>query len=227
MLLVFLTLEISLGYYNLIKLNKITQMTLRLLGGNCCVLSIVDVDRVIWKASSWAATTTAQPPKEEARYESFCSWVVQDETGRGVTILDSKTDPRCTHMRPKQGLEFYAGVPVMTSDKKKIGALSIRGPARAQISVVDMNILFEMSVWASGELDTISQHRSLELKHNMLESRSMIDSLIDVVKDTEKEVSSGSMQKVIACFIQALEIVRDSLGATFVLLLKITPEQTG
>lgn len=202
------------------RLDKITQMTLRLLGGSCCVLSLVDVDRVIWKSSSWAANTSPQPPKEEARYESFCSWVVQDETGRGITILDNKTDPRCTHMRAKEGFEFYAGVPVLSSDKKKIGVLSIRGPARAQISVVDMNILFEMSVWASGELDTISQHRSLETKHQMLEARIKINLMIDAIKDTEKEVSTTVLQK-------ALDVVRESLGATFVLLLKISAEPTG
>jgi hypothetical protein len=110
------------------RLNKITQMTLRLLGGTCCVLSIVDVDRVLWTSSSWTQSSVAnpQPPKEEPRYEAFCSWVVQDETARGITILDTKTDPRCTHMRAKFGLEFYVGVPLMTAGKMKIGALSIR-----------------------------------------------------------------------------------------------------
>ena len=48
-------------------------------------------------------------------YESFCSWVVQDETGRGMTIMDAKADPRCTHMRIKNGFEFYAGAPLITS----------------------------------------------------------------------------------------------------------------
>ena len=80
------------------RLNKITQMTLRLLGGTCCVLSIVDVDRVIWKSAAWSSSN-APAIKDEPRYESFCSWVIQDDTGRGVTILDSKTDPRCTHFR--------------------------------------------------------------------------------------------------------------------------------
>jgi hypothetical protein len=70
-------------------------MTSRLLGRSCCVLSLVDTDKVIWKSVYPPITSV----REEPRYESFCSWVVQDESGRGVTVLDSKTDPRCTHIR--------------------------------------------------------------------------------------------------------------------------------
>ncbi|KAI8905974.1 hypothetical protein EDD86DRAFT_257172 [Gorgonomyces haynaldii] len=184
------------------RLNKITQMTLRLLGGTCCVLSIVDVDRVIWKSSAWSSN--AQPPfKDEARYESFCSWVVQDDTGRGVTVLDAKTDPRCTHMRPKAGLE----------DKKKIGALSIRGPARSQISVIDMNILHEMAVWAAGEIDTLSQQRLIESKQSMLEARNNLSMIIDSVKDAEKGFDIPVLEN-------ALSIVRKAIGASFCLLFK-------
>jgi hypothetical protein len=180
------------------RLNKITQMTLRLLGGSCCVLSIVDVDRVLWTSSSWNQSSGAspQPPKEEPRYEAFCSWVVQDETARGITILDTKTDPRCTHMRAKFGLEFYVGVPLMTADKMKIGALSIRGPARTQFSVVDMNILFEMAGWASGEMDTISQQRSLDFKHQLSDARLKINIMVESAKDTERDASLTTLQKV-------------------------------
>lgn len=204
------------------RLNKITQMTLRLLGGVCCVLSIVDVDKVMWASSSWSqnAGVQPQPPKDEPRYESFCSWVVQDETGRGITILDTKSDPRCTHMRAKYGLEFYAGVPLITSDKKKIGALSVRGPARTHFSVVDMNILFEMASWASGEIDTISQQKFLETKHHMLDSKLKLNNIIEDIKDSDKETGAAIIQS-------ALELIRKSLSATFVLLLKITTEQTG
>ena len=202
------------------RLNKITQMTLRLLGGSCCILSIVDVDRVIWKSCSWSSNVKQFAAAEEARYESFCSWVVQDETGRGVTILDMRSDPRCVHMRPKSGLEFYAGVPLITSDRKRIGTLNIRGPARSQISVIDMNILHEMAAWASGEIDTIAQHRSLEIKDKMLEARFALNTIVEESRNTEKEMPTTLMEK-------ALNTVRDSLNASFVLILRISTDVSG
>jgi hypothetical protein len=87
-------------------------MTSRLLGRSCCLISLVDADKVFWKAVSWSGVIS-HDIKEEPRYESFCSWVVQDNTGRGVTILNSTTDPRCTHMRVKPNMEFYSGVPLI------------------------------------------------------------------------------------------------------------------
>jgi GAF domain-containing protein len=87
-------------------------MTSRLLGRSCCLITLVDADKVIWKSVSWTGSVITEI-KEEPRYESFCSWVVQDTTGRGVTILDATNDPRCTHMRIKRSLEFYAGVPLI------------------------------------------------------------------------------------------------------------------
>ena len=77
-------------------------MTSRLLGRSCCVLSLVDTDKVIWKSVYPPITSV----REEPRYESFCSWVVQDESGRGVTVLDSKTDPRCTHIRVRPFFKY-------------------------------------------------------------------------------------------------------------------------
>lgn len=169
-------------------------MTAKLLGRSCCVLSLVDADKVFWKSAFWSTNPTANI-KEEPRYESFCSWVVQDETSRGVTILDTKTDPRCTHIRTKPGLEFYAGVPLILGGKYKIGALSVQGPA-STISVIDMNILHEMSIWASGELDTIIQQKMLEDRERLLQARDSLSALSRSSRKIEKEGDQSSVEKV-------------------------------
>ncbi|KAH6574520.1 hypothetical protein BASA60_005427 [Batrachochytrium salamandrivorans] len=160
------------------------------------------------------------PIKEEPRYESFCSWVVQDETGRGITILDSRVDPRCVHMRPKPGLEFYAGVPLTTGDRKRIGALSIRGTPRAQFSVMDMNILHEMSFWAAGEIETIAQKRELEFCETMLKAHIRISKMTERSQNIERPIPTGAMEK-------ALGIICDSLRASSVLLLRFVSEGNG
>ena len=213
----------SLGFLNSEgenpRLNKITQMTAKLLGRSCCVLSLVDTDKVYWKSVAWSGLSSPKDITEEPRYESFCSWVVQDESGRGVTILDAKTDPRCTHMRLKQGLEFYAGVPILLGGKHKIGALSIQGPAAAQISVVDMNILHEMATWASGELDTIIRQRQINDREGLLRAREKLSVLPFAVGGKENN-DPRIMEK-------SLAMVRDALNAQFVLLLKLLPDSKG
>ncbi|KAI8928886.1 hypothetical protein BC831DRAFT_58608 [Entophlyctis helioformis] len=200
------------------RLNKITQMTARLLGGTCCVLTIVDTDKVIWKSTFWSSQPL--PIKEEARYESFCSWVVQDETGRGVTILDARTDPRCVHMRVKQGLEFYAGVPIAAADRRRIGALSIRGGPRTQFSVMDMNILHEMAFWATGELETISQKRELECRETMLMAQIKLAKMLETSRHSDKSLSAGVVEK-------ALAVIRTALNAASVIFLRFTSEGSG
>ena len=104
-------------------------------------------------------------------------------------------------------------------DKKKIGTLSIRGPARPQISVIDMNILHEMAVWAAGEIDTISQQRALDTRQSMLEARFNLNQILDGAVEDERGFSINSLEK-------ALGIIREAVGASFALLLKISPEGT-
>ena len=177
-------------------------MTARLLGRSGCVLSLVDSDKVIWKSVSWstnAIVTIKEEPRlfSLTRYESFCSWVVQDESGRGITILDAKNDPRCTHMRVKAGLEFYAGVPLILGGKHRIGAISIQGPASGQISLIDMNILHEMAIWASGELDTIILQKSLNDNELMLEGQNKLSTMAHTARIGEKDLEPRLLEKVI------------------------------
>ncbi|KAJ3274421.1 hypothetical protein HDV01_003025 [Terramyces sp. JEL0728] len=181
------------------RLNKITQMTAKLLGRTCCVLSLVDTDKVIWKSASYTSPI-ASPIKEEARYESFCSWVVQDESGRGITILDAKSDPRCRHMRVKPGLEFYAGVPIV-------------------ISVIDMNILHEMAEWASCELDTIAQQNLLQSKEQKLDSLNKLTDIKNMNIKSEREMECLAIIKnaLKASSVLLLKLAPDSKGFDCVL----------
>ncbi|KAI8900567.1 hypothetical protein BC833DRAFT_581371 [Globomyces pollinis-pini] len=201
------------------RLNRITQMTSRLLGRSLCVLSLVDTDRVYWKSVSCTVNGLV-PIKDEARYESFCSWVVQDESSRGVTILDAKTDPRCTHMRIKPGLEFYAGVPLLVGGKYRIGALSVQGPPGSNISVIDMNILHEMAVWASGELDTISEQNKLETSEAMLKAKNQLSVIAHMSRKSDQNFESRLLEK-------SLGLIKDAIKASCVLLLKLNPDPKG
>ena len=103
--------------------------------------------------------------------------------------------------------------------KRKIGSLSIRGAARADISAVDMNILHEMSFWASGILDAILQQRSLELAQKLLCGRERLVNLIDMSRDTEDDSAEF--------LTHALSVVCNSMNSSFALLLRINSETIG
>lgn len=82
------------------------------------------------------------------------------------------------------------------SDGIKIGALSIRGPARTQFSIMDMNLLHEMSSWAIGEIEMISQHRELELRESMQRARAKIGKLVESENDIEKGLGNTVVENV-------------------------------
>ena len=123
-------------------------------------------------------------------------------------------------MRLRPGFEFYAGVPILSADRKRIGALSIRGTSRTQFSVMDMNILHEMAFWASGELETISQKRELGFRDAMLNANIKISKMIESSYVLEKTVTLGTIEK-------GLAIVREALRASSVLLLRFSSEGSG
>jgi hypothetical protein len=50
------------------RLNKITYLCNRLLNGSACIISIVDLDRVIWISSHWAISSKYNVG-EEPRYD--------------------------------------------------------------------------------------------------------------------------------------------------------------
>ena len=114
--------------------------------------------------------------------------------------MDSRNDPRCTHMRQKPNFEFYAGVPLVTSDGIRIGALSIRVPPKAQFSTMDMNLLHEMSSWAIGEIEMVSQRRDLELRELMQRARAKIGRIIDVEHEAEKALGPSVFENVAKFF---------------------------
>lgn len=100
-------------------------------------------------------------------------------------------------MRVKAGLEFYAGVPLILAGKHRIGAISIQGPASGQISLIDMNILHEMAIWASGELDTIILQKSLNDNELMLEGQNKLSTMAHTARIGEKDLEPRLLEKVI------------------------------
>lgn len=111
-------------------------------------------------------------------------------------------------------------MPILVGGKYKVGALSIQGPPSAQISVIDMNILHEMAVWASGELDTIMLQKTLQDRETYIQARDRLGEFAITSKSSDKATDSRSMEK-------SLGIIRTALKANCILILKLAPDAKG
>jgi hypothetical protein len=201
-----------LGLGPLERVDKITKLAATLLRKPICVFSVVGADKVTTKS---LYSNEQEISTEEPRYQSLCSWVVQDEYG-SVAILDTKRDPRCTHMKLKAGLEFYLGVPVVFREKFAIGTLSVRGPASTQCPDQDVSILQQMSQMISLELEYV-------WTKNMLRDSQAVLDLQNHIKDQLSD-SQGKDHRIIE---KTLAVMNQTYRSSCTMILKLSEEVTG
>jgi hypothetical protein len=82
----------------------------------------------------------------------------------------------------------------------RIGALSIRGPARSIFTAQEADILRQMTEWAVGEIELIASKRELELRESIQIAKSRITGL-EKMKGWNKHAGGLLMQQVRYCFL--------------------------
>ncbi|KAI8842738.1 hypothetical protein BJ741DRAFT_591744 [Chytriomyces cf. hyalinus JEL632] len=158
------------------RFDAITSLTARLLNSDICAITIVDSSVVrFWSIydntnGKYFTSLAASDPSlvTEVRSDSFCQYTIRDgeeKTHNGFVVLDASREPKFKS-RPfvQKGLHFYAGAPLVTRAGIKIGALSIRGPARHQFTSQEAKILRQMTEWAVGELELYIAKRELDFR---------------------------------------------------------------
>ena len=83
-----------------------------------------------------------------------------------------------------------------------------------------MNILHEMAVWASGELETIMIQKTLQDREMYIQARDKLGEFAITSKSSDKPSDMRSLEK-------SLGLIRNALRANSVLLLKLSPETKG
>jgi hypothetical protein len=63
--------------------------------------------------------------------------------------------------------------------------------------MIDMNILHEMSIWASGELDTIIQQRELQKYQNMLEVQNKLSTIAQNIRLQKIDLNPKLLENVV------------------------------
>ncbi len=142
------------------RFDLITRTTNRIFHTPISTLTLVDAKREWFKSLQGLAT------REGDRAVSFCghSLLAPDI----FVVPDTKKDDRFADnpwVTGKPYVRFYAGVPVLSPDKERIGVLCIKDTRPRQFSKGDQGILKGLASWA--ELEIHSRNLSLALRDSL------------------------------------------------------------
>ncbi|KAJ3103590.1 hypothetical protein HDU97_010010 [Phlyctochytrium planicorne] len=202
------------------RLDQVTTLTARLLDAELCILTIVDQSVVHW----WSVCDRGGylPPsmQREPRADSFCHYAIRDDKRGGFVVLDARREGRFRE-KPlvRRGLEFYAGAPIVTSNGTKVGALSIRGPARQTFTSPEAELLKQMTEWATGEIEVLIRKYEQSVVDSLGYARARMATL-EKGRDWGEEKGRGVIGQV-------LDIMRNTLRAKNVMILKINTTSDG
>ena len=146
--------------------DRITQLAARFLGVPISIVSIVDTDRI------WFKSHEGIDAEETGRDPGLCASAILQEDAYVVT--DAKNDPR-TLANPlvagSLGLQFYAGIPLVTHDGHKLGTLCAIDVKPRQVSKDEIGTLTNLASVVMDELELrLSAKRLHELETAQTES---------------------------------------------------------
>jgi len=127
------------------RYNRIVEMARSLYHTELASFSVVDRNR------EWIKASTGTSLAEVDRSYSFCSVMIQQPGS--MVVPDTAVDPRFSAnpgVVGSMGIRFYAGVPILSRDGEKIGALCVSSTKpRAGI---DLAILEQLALLIQAEL---------------------------------------------------------------------------
>ncbi|KAJ3348133.1 hypothetical protein HDU83_001560 [Entophlyctis luteolus] len=238
------------------RINAITSLTARMLSVDICILSVIDANVVrFWsicdtsKQPFFPASACADPFRiSEPRNDSFCQYTIREDcksanpANCGFVVLDASREPKFKN-KPlvKSGLCFYAGAPIVTNRNAtqragvKIGALSIRGPARAQFTSQEAKMLRQMTEWAVGEIEVYALKREFDFAESLRLAIARINQIRDELEaELAFDVATGFCGAAAAGGFggrsgmkQCLEIARSALKLKNAMILRIKRAQSG
>ena len=145
------------------KFDRLTKVATEIFLVPISTLTLIDADRE-WYKSCQGLTAT-----EGDRAISFCGHaLVEDEI---LVIPDTLKDERFSDnpmVIGKPFIRFYAGVPIMSVDNKRIGVFCIKDTQPRQFSKHDEGILEGLAAWAELEINLRDKHLSESEKQMIL-----------------------------------------------------------
>jgi GAF domain-containing protein len=130
------------------KFDRLTKAATQIFHVPISTLTIIDTNREWFKSCQGLSAT------EGERAISFCGHaLVEDEI---LVIPDTLQDERFSDnpmVVNSPHIRFYAGVPIMSSDNKRIGVFCIKDTKPRQFSKHDEEILEGLAAWAELEIN--------------------------------------------------------------------------
>lgn len=137
--------------------EEAAQTVSRMLAVPICILSILDRDRQLFKAtmglSSLGLMNQLAAARELPRQDSFCTHVV--ESGQILILSDTTQHPAFSKslLVQRYGIQAYLGVPLMNADGCCIGALEVMDLLPRKFSPQEVAILELNARWSISEYE--------------------------------------------------------------------------
>ena len=129
--------------------DRVAALAAKLFGVPMATVSIVDTDRVWFKASQGLAGVP-----QVTRDPGLCASVIAQ--GKPYVVSDARTDPRTTAhplVTGDLGLQFYAAAPITTSDGHHLGTVAVMDTEPHQPTPQQVEMLADLAAVVMDDLE--------------------------------------------------------------------------
>lgn len=174
------------------KFDSITRLAANALHTDIALISLIDENR------QWFKSTHGLDETETPREVAFCHHtIMQDDI---MVVNNASEDPRFKHnplVTGEPGIEFYAGVPLVTEDGHALGTLCVIDTSpRKNFTDQDKQMLTDLAVSVMTEVKNSQQSQVIndlslvneELRHRMGNMYAHVSALISMLGRDEEDI---------------------------------------
>ncbi|BCB07615.1 hypothetical protein HHSLTHF2_15050 [Vreelandella venusta] len=130
------------------RFDRIARLAIQFFGVEAALVTLVDEDRQWFKSRQGIELT------QTCRTESFCAHAIQ---GEGIfEIEDASQDSRFKDfvlVKAHQGIRFYAGVPMTTTNGFKVGTFCLIDSVPRRLNEQQRQVLRDLAACAEDEIN--------------------------------------------------------------------------
>jgi sigma-B regulation protein RsbU (phosphoserine phosphatase) len=165
--------------------DRIAALAARLLNAPIATVTIVDSDRIWFKATHGLEGVT-----QIGREPGLCASAIEQDGP--YLISDAGTDPRSVGnslVRGEMGVRFYAAAPITTSDGFRLGTVNVLGTERRELGEAELATLTDLASIVMDELELrlsalLTLRRERELREQAEHDRATLGRFASTLQET-------------------------------------------